>query len=96
MSRHKAQAKAEKVVLDINILVSALFYPTGKPRLAWGLVESGRISSYTCDLILDKLLEVLVRPTFDKYGLRLPEKIGFVARVRHFISVHELLQKISA
>jgi len=76
--------------LDINILVSALFYPEGKPRRVWQLVESGKISSVTCDQMLDKLLEVISRPKFHKYGLNPTEKIGFVARVRHFSSVVEI------
>jgi len=82
----KAREKI-KVVLDVNILVSALFFPHGKPRLIWQLVEDGKIASISCDQILDKLLEVIIRPKFDKYGLSFAERIGFGVRVRYFSSI---------
>lgn len=86
--------KKIKVVLDINVLVSALFFPRGKPKLIWQLVESGKIASVSCDPMLDKLLEVIIRPKFDKYALTFAEKVGFVARVRYFSSVVKISAKL--
>lgn len=87
MPRSKAKPKIRKVVLDVNILVSAFFYPAGKPRHVWELAERRKIISVTCDQMIGKLLEVITRPKFDKYDLTLAEKIGFAARVRHFSSL---------
>jgi putative PIN family toxin of toxin-antitoxin system len=90
----KAREKI-KVVLDVNILVSALFFPQGKPGLIWQLVEDKKIISISCDQIMDKLLEVIARSKFDKYGLSLAEKIGFGMRVRYFSSMIQISPNVA-
>jgi len=51
------------VVLDTNVLVSALFWG-GVEATVVGLVEAGMVEGYTCQAIIDELTRVLRYPRF--------------------------------
>jgi len=51
------------VVLDTNVLVSALFWG-GVEATVVGLVEAGMVEGYTCPAIIDELTRVLRYPRF--------------------------------
>jgi len=51
------------VVLDTNVLVSALFWG-GVEATVVGLVEVGMVEGYTCQAIIDELTRVLRYPRF--------------------------------
>lgn len=69
--------KADRVVLDTNVLISAALSPYGKPFacLAWVLDNATLITSRE---LLDELDTRLARPKFSKY-LNDPQRRAFVA-----------------
>lgn len=69
--------KADRVVLDTNVLISAALSPHGKPFacLAWVLDNATLITSRE---LLDELDTRLARPKFSKY-LNDPQRRAFVA-----------------
>jgi putative PIN family toxin of toxin-antitoxin system len=58
--------KAERVVLDTNVLISAALSPLGKPFacLSWVLDHAALLTSRE---LLEELETRLARPKFDKY-----------------------------
>ena len=52
------------VVLDTNVLVSALISPDGNPARIFGMVSEGIIKAVYCQGILDEYAKVLNRPRF--------------------------------
>src|SRR5271154_4141317 len=51
-----------RVVLDTNILVSALIAPAGKPAAIYEAWEDGKLTLLTCDAQLDELRSTLHKP----------------------------------
>jgi putative PIN family toxin of toxin-antitoxin system len=51
-----------RVVLDTNILVSALIAPTGKPAAIYNAWETGKFTLLTCNEQLDELRATLRKP----------------------------------
>ena len=51
-----------RVVLDTNILVSALISPAGNPAAIYGAWEVGQFALLTCAEHLDKLRATLLKP----------------------------------
>ena len=64
-----------RIVLDTNVVVSALFW-TGPPRALLDLVYSGQVAAYTSDEIVLELEDVLSRAKFRV----LLEKLGVTPR----------------
>jgi uncharacterized protein len=52
-----------RVVLDTNILVSALLIQTGNPAAVYGAWREGHFTLLTCTEYLDELLATLRKPT---------------------------------
>jgi len=50
-----------KVVLDTNVLLSALLWHQGKPRLIFRKVIEGSVRVFCCKEIIDELREILER-----------------------------------
>ncbi len=63
-----------KIVLDTNVLVSALLSPNGAPAATLQLILSGRVVIYFDARILSEYREVLGRAKCD-FGLRLTEDV---------------------
>jgi len=63
-----------RVVLDTNILVSALISPAGHPAAIRDAWEDGRFTLLTCDDLLDELRATLQKPAIAK--LIAPHKAG--------------------
>ncbi len=59
--------KVKRVVLDTNVLISALLSPAGKPFacLLWGLNNAAILTSHE---LLSELASRLARPKFEKYA----------------------------
>ena len=53
-----------RIVLDTNVLVSALLTPHGPPARVLDLVLAGRLRMLVSDRIVDEYREVLLRPRF--------------------------------
>jgi putative PIN family toxin of toxin-antitoxin system len=51
-----------RVVLDTNILVSALIAPAGKPAAIYSAWVEGKFTLLTCEAHLDELLATLEKP----------------------------------
>lgn len=62
--------KAERVVLDTNVLISALLQPAGSPRAAVNKVKSANGVLLFSDETFDELTTRLFRPKFDVYVSR--------------------------
>jgi len=52
-----------RVVLDTNILVSALMAPTGNPAAIYNAWEDGKFTLLTCAEQIDELRATLQKPT---------------------------------
>src|SRR5579872_5045180 len=63
-----------RVVLDTNILVSALIAPAGKPAAIYNAWVDGKFTLLTCAAHLDELLATLQKPRVAK--LIKPYKAG--------------------
>ena len=63
-----------KIVLDTNVLVSALLSPNGAPAATLQLILSGRVVIYFDARILSEYREVLGRAKFD-FDVRLTEDV---------------------
>lgn len=69
-----------KIIIDTNVIVSALLKSGGNPALIVSLALSGRVSFYLSDGIWDEYQGVLSRAKFKALD---PEKInGFLAKIR--------------
>ena len=62
--------KAERVVLDTNVLISAVLQPKGPPRAAIDAVRTAGGILLFSDPTFDELRTRLERPKFDKYVSR--------------------------
>jgi putative PIN family toxin of toxin-antitoxin system len=72
-----------RVVVDLNVFVSALINPAGVPARVVRLGLSRRYELVTCPRLLDELEEVLHRPAFRRYftAEEAEEFVGAVAGV---------------
>ena len=62
--------KAERVVLDTNVLISALLQPAGSPRAVMNKVKIAKGVLLFSDETFDELATRLSRPKFDGYVSR--------------------------
>jgi putative PIN family toxin of toxin-antitoxin system len=62
--------RAERVVLDTNVLISAALQPKGPPRTAIGAIGAAGGVLLFSDPTFDELRTRLDRPKFDKYVSR--------------------------
>ena len=60
--------KAERVVLDTNVLISAALRSRGAPRAAVNAVRSVNGALLFCDETFDELRSRFGRPKFDRYA----------------------------
>jgi putative PIN family toxin of toxin-antitoxin system len=54
----------KRVVIDTNVLISAMLSPTGFPSQTWGKVISGECTLYYSYGMYEEYLDVLSRPKF--------------------------------
>ena len=57
----------KKLVLDTNILVSALMTPKGKPAQVWNMITDELAQMYYSDLIMQEYVKVLYRRHLNLY-----------------------------
>jgi len=84
-----------RVVLDTNILVSALIFPGGPPEDVYRLALEGRVELVTSRPLLVELGRVLT----EKFGWessRTDEVVTQVARLGHVVRPTETVSEISA
>ncbi len=84
-----------RVVLDINILVSAFIFPGGPPEAVYRLALEGRVELVTSRPLLVELGRVLA----EKFGWessRADEVVAQVARLAHVVQPTETVSEISA
>jgi putative PIN family toxin of toxin-antitoxin system len=62
--------RAERVVVDTNVLISAALQPKGRPRAAIDAVRAARGVLLFSDRTFDELRTRLERPRFDRYVSR--------------------------
>src|SRR5258705_13191594 len=53
-----------RVVIDTNVLVSALLHPEGPPAAVWMLALSGRVQPCVSEAVLAEYEDVIRRPHF--------------------------------
>lgn len=83
-----------RVVLDTNVLISALISPSGFPAAIYGAWEDGRFTLLTCDEQLDELRATLQKPAIAR--LVQPHKAGrLVNQIRRLAEVIEKLPPVS-
>ena len=73
--------RAERLVLDTNVLISAALWPAGKPRLVVEAVARGRGILLFSDETFAELQDRLLKPKFDPYAGR-STRAAFLARLR--------------
>jgi putative PIN family toxin of toxin-antitoxin system len=76
---------APKIVLDTNVIVSALLTSNGIPNFIVSEVESGNIIVYYCDKIFDEYKDVLGRLKFSKIAKEANALL--VEMQNHFIEI---------
>ncbi len=84
-----------RVVLDTNILVSALIFPGGPPEDVYRLALEGRVELVTSRPLLVELGRVLT----EKFGWessRADDAVAQVARLGHVVRPTETVSEISA
>ena len=72
--------RADRVVLDSNVLISAALQPKGLPRAAVEAVREARGVLLFSDETLEELRTRLMRPKFDRYVTR-AGRLAFLARI---------------
>ena len=82
-----------RLVLDTNILVSALINPHGNPRNLFDRWVNGEFELVTSEFQLDELTRVLTYPRVQKY-LRGDEPNALVARLRNAATIATDLPEI--
>lgn len=83
-----------RVVLDTNVLISALISPSGFPAAIYGAWEDGRFTLLTCDEQLDELRATLQKPAIAR--LVQPHKAGrLVNQIGRLAEVIEKLPPVS-
>jgi putative PIN family toxin of toxin-antitoxin system len=84
-----------RVVLDTNVLVSALLFPGGAPELVYRLVLSGRIALITSRVLLAELDRVL-RVKFGWDAERAAAVVAQLTRLGTVIEPIETVREIAA
>ena len=83
-----------RVVLDTNILVSALIAPAGKPAAIYSAWVEGKFTLLTCAAHLDELLATLEKPRVAE--LVKPYKAGrLVNQIKRLAEVQSLLPPVN-
>lgn len=86
-----------RLVLDTNVLVSALLWP-GTPTRLIDLASEGEIQLFTSRALLDELSETLHRPKFTRAvaatGLDATSLIKHYQRLTHLVTARQLTQPI--
>ncbi len=59
-----------RIVLDVNVVISGLLRPQGKPGHLLRLWQAGRFELLYSPALLDELIAVVIRPRLQKIGLR--------------------------
>jgi putative PIN family toxin of toxin-antitoxin system len=84
-----------RVVVDSNVLVSALIFPGGNPEVVYRLAIEGRLELVTSRPLLAELGSVLQ----DKFGWdpgRVEQAIGQLARIATLTEPADVIDEISA
>ena len=82
-----------RVVLDSNILVSALIAPAGNPAAIYTAWENGKFTLLTCAELLDELRETLQKPKLAE--LIKPHRAGrLVNQLKELAENIEVLPKV--
>ena len=66
------------MVLDTNVLISALLNPYGKPSKILKMIMLGRLEVVVNENILGEYLEVAMRPRFNLPADEVKEVLGFI------------------
>jgi putative PIN family toxin of toxin-antitoxin system len=73
-----------RVVIDTNVLVSALLQPEGLPAAVWMLALSGRVQPCVSDAVLAEYEDVIRRPHFKRDAETIEETLQAVRKAaRH-------------
>jgi uncharacterized protein len=78
------------VVLDTNVLVSALINPTGVPAAVLGLVLNGKLTVGYDNRILDEYREVLSRQRFHFKKSLILQLLDYIRQAGEFIASEPL------
>src|SRR5271157_4333374 len=78
------------VVLDTNVLVSALINPTGVPATILSLLLNGRLTVLYDNRILGEYREVLSRPKFHFKKSLILQLLDYIRQDGEFIAVEPL------
>ena len=78
------------VVLDTNVLVSALINPAGVPPAVLGLLLNGKLTACYDNRILREYREVLSRPKFRFKKSLILQLLDYVRQEGEFIAVEPL------
>lgn len=86
-----------RLVLDTNVLVSAMLWP-GTPTRLIDMASEGQIQLFTSRALLDELNETLHRPKFTRAiaasGLGIDEMIHHYQRLTYLVTTRKLTQQI--
>ena len=80
----------KRVVLDTNIMISALFW-RGYPRKVYELVRTGQVIMISCEEMMAEFIRVL---SYSRFGLSPPEILPLINNVRRHSHFVELKSKI--
>jgi putative PIN family toxin of toxin-antitoxin system len=83
-----------RVVVDTNVLVSAIFFPGSKPSRAFRFVQEHGTTLASADILLE-LYEVLMRRKFDRYVSR-KRRLMFLGALSRTVVLVRPKEKISA
>jgi putative PIN family toxin of toxin-antitoxin system len=78
------------VVLDTNVLVSALINPTGVPAAVLGLVLNGKLTVGYDNRILDEYREVLSRQRFHFKKSLILQLLDYIRQAGEFVAAEPL------
>ncbi len=84
---HCSLMKAERVVLDTNVLISAALQPEGTPRTVLDTIRSQGGSLLFCEQTFEEFCSRFRRPKFDRYISRENRELYFV----QLVSVSEVI-----
>lgn len=73
--------KADRVVLDTNVLISAALQPAGTPRTVVDTIRSQGGSLLFCQQTFEELYSCFNRPKFDRYVSRKNRELYFAQLV---------------
>lgn len=79
-----------KIVLDTNVLVSALFHPLGAPARVLDLVLARQVALALDHRIFTEYQDVLHRPEFGFPGARVGEVLDFLWRAAERVQAPDL------